>query len=70
MKVVVRSSSLFFTLLSIVLHVPITRVKRNGVSEPAPPIGKQTASAAPYSVPNFLRAVLGLRGRHSQDDLV
>ncbi len=27
MKVVVHSSSLFFTLLSIVLNVPITRVK-------------------------------------------
>ena len=28
MKVVVQSSSLFFTLLSIILNVPITRVKR------------------------------------------
>ena len=28
MKVVVRSSSLLFTLLSIILHVPIQRVKR------------------------------------------
>jgi len=28
MKVVVQSSSLVFTLLSIVLNVPITRVKR------------------------------------------
>jgi hypothetical protein len=33
MKVVVRSRSLLFTVLSIVLHVPISRVKRkaNGV---------------------------------------
>jgi len=29
MKVVVQSSSLVFTLLSILLNVPITRVKRN-----------------------------------------
>jgi hypothetical protein len=28
MKVVVQSSSLFFTVLSILLNVPITRVKR------------------------------------------
>ena len=28
MKVVLRSSSLLFTVLSIVLNVPITRVKR------------------------------------------
>ena len=28
MKVVVQSSSLIFTVLSILLHVPITRVKR------------------------------------------
>ena len=28
MKVVVQSSSLFFTVLSILLQVPITRVKR------------------------------------------
>jgi hypothetical protein len=28
MKVVVRSQSLWFTVLSIVLHVPISRVKR------------------------------------------
>jgi hypothetical protein len=28
MKVVVRSRSLWFTVLSIVLHVPISRVKR------------------------------------------
>jgi hypothetical protein len=32
MKVVVRSSSLLFTLLSIILHVPIQR-KRGGVTE-------------------------------------
>jgi hypothetical protein len=28
MKIVVRSQSLWFTVLSIVLHVPISRVKR------------------------------------------
>ena len=28
MKVVVRSQSLLFTVLSLVLHVPISRVKR------------------------------------------
>jgi hypothetical protein len=28
MKVVVRSQSLVFTVLSIILHVPISRVKR------------------------------------------
>jgi hypothetical protein len=28
MKVVVQSSSLFFTLLSIIFNVPITRVQR------------------------------------------
>lgn len=31
MKVVVQSSSLIFTLLSIILNVPITRVKRKPV---------------------------------------
>ena len=34
MKIVVRSSSLLFTLLSIVLHVPIQRVKRGAVKDP------------------------------------
>jgi hypothetical protein len=28
MKVVLRSQSLWFTVLSIILHVPISRVKR------------------------------------------
>lgn len=32
MKVVVQSSSLLFTLLSIILNVPITRVKRKPVA--------------------------------------
>ena len=32
MKVVVQSSSLFFTVLSILLNVPITRVKRKPAS--------------------------------------
>jgi hypothetical protein len=31
MKVVLQSSSLIFTILSIVLNVPITRVKRKPV---------------------------------------
>jgi len=33
MKVVVRSSSLLFTLLSIILHVPIQRVKRTTAAD-------------------------------------
>jgi len=33
MKVVVRSSSLLFTLLSIILHVPIQRVKRSTAAD-------------------------------------
>jgi len=41
MKVVVRSSSLLFTLLSIILHVPIQRVKRSG-AEGAPSAGKDS----------------------------
>lgn len=36
MKVVVQSSSLLFTLLSIILNVPITRVRRK-------PVGRETA---------------------------
>lgn len=43
MKIVVRSSSLLFTLLSIVLHVPIQRVKRDAVSD-APLPEKEPAS--------------------------
>lgn len=42
MKVVVRSSSLLFTLLSIVLHVPIQRVRRSG-AESAPPAGTDSS---------------------------
>ncbi len=42
MKVVVRSSSLLFTLLSIILHVPIQRVKRSG-AESAPAAGKDSS---------------------------
>jgi hypothetical protein len=45
MKVVVRSSSLLFTLLSIVLHVPIQRVKRRG-AESAPAAGRDSSRAA------------------------
>jgi len=41
MKVVVRSSSLLFTLLSIILHVPIQRVKRSG-EESSPSVGKDS----------------------------
>ena len=35
MKVVVQSSSLLFTLLSILFNVPITRVKRKPVGRDA-----------------------------------
>lgn len=37
MKVVIQSSSLVFTLLSILLNVPITRVKRKPAQAQAPP---------------------------------
>jgi hypothetical protein len=40
MKVVVQSSSLIFTMLSIVLNVPIVRVKRK-------PVGRQTTLQQP-----------------------
>ena len=40
MKVVVRSSSLLFTLLSIILQVPIRRKKRP-VEEAAAPVTEQ-----------------------------
>ncbi len=38
MKVVVRSSSLVFTVLSIVLNVPISRVKRPTPGAPLDPV--------------------------------
>ena len=37
MKVVVRSSSLLFTLLSIILHVPIQRVKQRTAGDQSAP---------------------------------
>jgi hypothetical protein len=40
MKVVVQSSSLFFALLSIILNVPITRVKRK-------PVGREQTRREP-----------------------
>ena len=40
MKVVVQSSSLIFTLLSIILNVPITRVKRK-------PVGREETRRQP-----------------------
>jgi hypothetical protein len=40
MKVVVQSSSLVFTVLSIVLNVPITRVKRK-------PAGREVTQREP-----------------------
>lgn len=43
MKVVVQSSSLIFTLLSIMLNVPITRVKRKPVGQEG--ADKQSAAA-------------------------
>ena len=42
MKVVVQSSSLIFTLLSIILNVPITRVKRK-------PVGREETRREPSS---------------------
>jgi len=45
MKVVLRSSSLVFTVLSIILHVPISRVKRSSPSPPSEPYnGDETRS--------------------------
>lgn len=38
MKVVVRSSSLLFTVLSIAFNVPVTRVKRKGGDVPKKPV--------------------------------
>jgi hypothetical protein len=43
MKVVVQSSSLLFTLLSIILNVPITRVKRQ-------PVDRDNSSRQPSKV--------------------
>lgn len=43
MKVVIQSSSLVFTLLSILLNVPITRVKRKPAEVEAPPQPAGTA---------------------------
>jgi hypothetical protein len=40
MKVVVQSSSLLFTLLSIILNVPIQRVKRK-------PVGREESKREP-----------------------
>lgn len=52
MKVVVRSSSLVFTLLSIILQVPITRVKRQTTqTQPEPPAANGwPASKSTYSL--------------------
>jgi len=43
MKVVVRSSSLMFTVLSIIVNAPITRVKCN----PEEPVKKPAAREEP-----------------------
>jgi hypothetical protein len=43
MKVVVQTSSLVFTLLSIVLNVPITRVKRKPVNREETRLESQVA---------------------------
>lgn len=48
MKVVLRSSSLLFTLLSIVLQVPIRRTKRS-VHEAVTPITEQGRSTDSHS---------------------
>lgn len=45
MKVVVQSSSLIFTVLSILLNVPITRVKRKPGRTEEPLGTSKTASA-------------------------
>jgi hypothetical protein len=53
MKVVVRSSSLFFTVLSIIANAPITRVK----CDPEPPAKKPASredAREPASVPTRL----------------
>ncbi len=49
MKVVVHSSSLIFAVLSIVLNVPITRVKRK-------PVGREDSLRRPESRPVTARA--------------
>jgi hypothetical protein len=49
MKVVVRSRSLWFTVLSIVLHVPISRVKRKvGMVIRKPVARVETAQESKY----------------------
>lgn len=48
MKVVVRSSSLLFTLLSIILQVPIQRVKRDGAK---PDSGQRAQGDPPAAYP-------------------
>jgi hypothetical protein len=45
MKVVVQSSSLVFTVLSILLNVPITRVKRKPERTEEQPQASKAASA-------------------------
>ena len=45
MKVVVRSSSLLFTLLSIILHVPIQRVKRGAALDATLPDNESSSVA-------------------------
>jgi hypothetical protein len=48
MKVVVQSSSLLFTLLSIILNVPITRVRRKPVGW-VKPVGREETRREPRS---------------------
>ena len=48
MKVVVRSSSLLFTLLSIIFHVPIQRAKRSANGNAAPEGDSDRAIDAAY----------------------
>jgi hypothetical protein len=40
MKVVVRSQSLWFTVLSIILNVPISRVKRKAITVQRKPVAR------------------------------
>jgi hypothetical protein len=54
MKVVVQSSSLFFTLLSIILNVPITRVQRKPAGREYRVAGS-TPERSPQPLPNSRR---------------
>jgi hypothetical protein len=47
MRVVIRSSSLLFSILGIILHVPVAKVKKKKVENeepPAPPVKEQSGA--------------------------